>query len=124
MASAPKDTASKLVSHIRVAPGPSNGPVDPVADVIQQALIGSVALEMTYRDGGGRITNRVVEPVGLLGTRRGWYLAAWCRLRDAPRAFRLDRIEAATLTDETVAARSVDAIMPDLPFEVAEPALM
>ena len=67
---------------------------------------------------------RLVEPAGLLSTRRGWYLAAWCRLRQAPRAFRLDRIAAASLTQERVTPRSLDEILPDLPFELAEPALM
>ena len=124
MASAPKDTASRLVSHIRVAQGPLHSPASPIADVIQQSLLASVALEMTYHDFRSRETLRVVEPAGLVGTRHGWYLAAWCRLRAAPRAFRLDRIASATLTTEPIAARALDTMLPDLPFELAEPALM
>ena len=123
MGSAPRETASELVSRIRVAQGPG-GPVDPVAEVIQRALIDSVALELTYRDGQGRETWRVVEPVGLFGTQRGWYLAAWCRLREAPRAFRLDRIAQASLTEEPVSPRPLEAVLPELPFDLAEPALM
>jgi predicted DNA-binding transcriptional regulator YafY len=79
---------------------------------------------MTYRDGQSHETVRVVEPAGLVGTRHGWYLAAWCRLRQAPRAFRIDRIAAVRLTDEPIAARPLDELIPDLPFELAEPALM
>ena len=124
MASAPKDTASRLVSHIRVVQGPSARPVHPVSDVIQQALIDSVAVELNYRDSQSRDTVRVVEPAGVVGTRSGWYLAAFCRLRQAPRAFRLDRIVSAHLTHEPVRPRSLDAMLPDLPFELAEPALM
>jgi predicted DNA-binding transcriptional regulator YafY len=124
MAAAPKTSASKLVSHIRVAQGPAHAPADTVADVIQRALLASVALAMVYRDVQGRETRRTVEPVGLVGTRHGWYLAGWCRLREGPRAFRLDRIAEATLTDEQVQARSLDAMLPDLPFELAEPALI
>jgi predicted DNA-binding transcriptional regulator YafY len=123
MGSAPKDTASRLVSHIRVAQGPG-GPDNLVSEVVQRALIDSVAVELTYRDGQARETSRVVEPVGLFGTRGGWFLAAWCRLRQAPRAFRLDRIAQATVTDEPVTPRSLDAVLPDLPFEMAEPELM
>jgi predicted DNA-binding transcriptional regulator YafY len=123
MAAAPKDTAAKLVSHIRVAQGPG-GPATPAAGVIQQALVDAVAVELTYRDGQGRETVRVVEPAGVVGTRSGWYLAAWCRLREAPRAFRLDRIAQAALTGEPVTPRPLDAMLPDLPFELAEPALM
>src|SRR5690348_6860177 len=95
MASAPKSTASKLVSQIRVAQGPDTAADPTVADVIQQALIDSLAIELCYRDFQGRETLRTVEPGGLLGTRRGWYMAAYCRLRQAPRAFRLDRIASA-----------------------------
>jgi predicted DNA-binding transcriptional regulator YafY len=125
MASAPKSAASKLVSQIRVAQGPSNGPADQsVAEVIQQGLIDSTAIELCYRDFHGRETLRTVEPGGLLGTRRGWYLAAYCRLRQAPRAFRLDRIASARLTDESIDERSLDSMLPDLPFELTEPALM
>jgi predicted DNA-binding transcriptional regulator YafY len=124
MASAPKDTASRLVSHIRVVQGPQHGPASPIAETIQQALLDAVALEMTYSDIQSRVTVRVVEPAGLVGTRHGWYLAAWCRMRQAPRAFRLDRIAEARLTDEPIAARSLDTMIPDLPFELAEPALM
>ena len=124
MASAPRNSASKLVRHIRVAQEPRSGTANAIAAVLQQALLDSVAVELTYRDVASRETRRVVEPAGLVGTRRGWYLAAWCRLRQAPRAFRLDRIAQASLTHETIAARSLDAMLPDLPFELAEPALI
>lgn len=124
MASAPKSTASKLVSQIRVAQAPASGPDQTVGEVIQQALIGSVALELDYRDFKGIPTLRVVELGGLVGTRKGWYLVAYCRLRQAPRAFRLDRIASAALTGEHIQERSLDAMLPDVPFELTEPALM
>jgi predicted DNA-binding transcriptional regulator YafY len=124
MASAPRSNASKLVSRIRVAQGPQIDAAQTIADVLQQALIESVAVELTYRDGDARETVRTVEPAGLVGTRHGWYLAAWCRLREAPRAFRLDRIAQANLTAEAVKPRPLDAMLPDLPFELAEPALL
>ncbi len=124
MASAPRSHASKLVSHIRVAPGPSGEPTRSIAEVLQHALIDSVAVQLVYHDAEGRETVRAVEPAGLVGTRHGWYLAAWCRLRQAPRAFRLDRIARAELTEEPITARSLDAMLPELPFELAEPALV
>jgi predicted DNA-binding transcriptional regulator YafY len=123
MASAPRSTATKLVSHIRVASAPTEAPAHAIAEVLQQALIGSAAVELTYRDAESRETLRTVEPAGLVGTRNGWYLAAWCRVRQAPRAFRLDRIADARLTNETIVARSLDAMLSELPFELAEPAL-
>ncbi len=123
MAAAPKDAAARLVRQIRVAQDASD-PAEGASDVIQQALLASVALQLTYRDGHDHETERVVEPVGLVGARNGWYLAAWCRLREAPRTFRLDRIARATLTDEPVPPRSLDALLADLPYELAEPSLM
>jgi predicted DNA-binding transcriptional regulator YafY len=123
MASAPKDTASRLVSHIRVAKGP-DGAAGSVADVILQALVDSVAIELTYRDIRGNETRRVVEPAGVAGSRTGWHLVGWCRLREAPRGFRLDRIIDASLTAERATPRSLDAMIPDLNLEMAEPALM
>jgi predicted DNA-binding transcriptional regulator YafY len=124
MASAPRSTASKLVSQIRVMQGPSSEPAESVGEVIQQALIDSLAVELCYRDFQGQETVRVVEPGGVVGTHRGWYLAAYCRLRQAPRAFRLDRIASATLTQEHFEPHNLDDILPDVPFELAEPALM
>lgn len=123
MAGASKDGAFSLLSHIRVAQAP-DGPDDEVTVVIQQAIEQAVALKMTYRDGQANETVRIVEPAGLVGTRHGWYLAAWCRLRQAPRAFRLDRISAATLTEDVFAPRPFDTVLAGLPFELAEPALM
>lgn len=37
-------------------------------------------------------TNRDVEPLGLFLMENYWYLAAWCRLRNDYRMFRIDRI--------------------------------
>jgi predicted DNA-binding transcriptional regulator YafY len=123
MAAAPRQSAAKLVSQIRVAPG--HGPsVSPVSQILEQALLDAVAVELTYRDSQDRESTRVVEPAGLFGTGTGWYLAAWCRLRQAPRSFRLDRIARATLTREPITPRSLDAMLPQLPFELAEPDLM
>lgn len=86
MATTPRVSPSKLVTHIRVAQH-LGSPVDQVSPVMQQALLDSVAVELTYRDLQNRETVRVVEPAGLFGTGNGWYLAAWCRLRQAPRIF-------------------------------------
>jgi predicted DNA-binding transcriptional regulator YafY len=122
MAAASKDTASRLVSQIRVVQGVA-GPTLSVSEIIQQALLDSVAVELRYRDREGRETGRIVEPVGLLGTQSGWFLVGWCHLREAPRVFRLDRIAEASLTGERVTARTLDTMLPDLPFEVAEPIL-
>ena len=74
-------------------------------------------LELDYVDKDGQPTGRVVEPVAVLGIHPNWYLWAWCRLRDAPRAFRLDRIRGAVMHDEIAPDRSMDVgqmAIPDL----------
>jgi predicted DNA-binding transcriptional regulator YafY len=48
---------------------------------------------------------------------------AWCRLRRGPRAFRLERIARAGLTAERFTPRPLDDLLPDFPFQVAEPVL-
>jgi predicted DNA-binding transcriptional regulator YafY len=123
MAAAPKDVAATLVGRIRVAPGP-DGPANRVIEVLQRALLQAVAVELRYRDAAGRETSRTVEPIGLFGTRHGWYLAAWCRLRRGVRAFKLARIAGASATAEPIRPRSLDAALRALPYELAEPVLV
>ncbi|BCB85014.1 hypothetical protein Psuf_023270 [Phytohabitans suffuscus] len=56
-------------------------------------LIGAVSqgtpIEISYTDGEGESTRRVIEPAELDGPK----LSAWCRLRDDERVFLLSRIE-------------------------------
>jgi predicted DNA-binding transcriptional regulator YafY len=122
MAGASKESAARLVSQIRVVEAATD-PARQASEAIERALLDSVALELHYRDSQDRETRRVVEPVGVFGTGKGWYLAAWCRLRQDPRAFRLDRIVNATVLDEPIAARSLDAVLAHLPHLFVEPRL-
>lgn len=52
----------------------------------------------------GEATSREAEPIGLYLSQY-WYLVAFCRLRQAFRNFRLDRITSLTLRDEVFPAR-------------------
>ncbi|MEX2456310.1 MAG: WYL domain-containing protein [Balneolaceae bacterium] len=59
---------------------------------IQNAIFKKVVLEICYESPYKRQkTTRKVEPLGLLLMSNHWYLAAWCRLRNDYRMFRLDR---------------------------------
>jgi predicted DNA-binding transcriptional regulator YafY len=79
-----------------------------VPAALREALTASRVLRLDYADAAGRVTARDVEPLGFLGGEEHWYLAAWCRLRDAPRGFRLDRVRAVTALGERVPDRAVD----------------
>jgi predicted DNA-binding transcriptional regulator YafY len=77
---------------------PSTGPVVPA---VEQALIERRVLCLDYRDKHGQPTlARRVEPLGLVGADREWYLVGWCRLRGAVRVFRMDRITTVEVTAE------------------------
>jgi predicted DNA-binding transcriptional regulator YafY len=73
---------------------------------IQEAITARHVLLLDYRDRHDGVTVREVEPVAFAGTRAHWYLLAWCRLREAARAFRVDRIVAAVDTGEPAPHRS------------------
>jgi predicted DNA-binding transcriptional regulator YafY len=71
-----------------------------VARPIEEALRRGVVVTLEYSDDAGELTVRDVEPVALANTGGYWYLIGFCRLRQAPRWFRTDRINAAHLTAE------------------------
>src|SRR5437667_440381 len=72
-----------------------------VTQVLDEAVRHRRVIVLTYRDSEGVLTRRAVEPAAIAATNGHWYLLGYCRLRQAPRWFRLDRIGAADLTAET-----------------------
>jgi predicted DNA-binding transcriptional regulator YafY len=95
---------------------PANGPArKPVPLVIQEAITTRHVLLIDYRDRHGTVTAREVEPVALAGTQAHWYLMGWCRLRDAARAFRMDRIVGAVDIGEPAPHRSYADLKVDIP---------
>jgi predicted DNA-binding transcriptional regulator YafY len=67
----------------------------------REALIARRKLELSYAKADGAATKRTVRPLGIFFWGRTWTLAAWCELRQDFRNFRLDRIAASTMLDET-----------------------
>ena len=65
------------------------------------ALIARRKLELSYATADGAATKRTVRPLGIFFWGRTWTLAAWCELRQDFRNFRVDRIAASTMLDET-----------------------
>jgi predicted DNA-binding transcriptional regulator YafY len=84
--------------------------------IIEDALAARHMLRLRYVDKNGTPTEREVEPMMFLAGTEGWYLVGWCRLRDALRAFRLDRIVEGHDTGQPVPARPSSKI--DLPDHV------
>lgn len=122
MAAAPRATASDLAARIRVTPHATQ-PASAVWSTIERALLEPEALRLIYLDQHERETARTVEPGGLLGASSGWYLVAWCRTRQAPRTFRLDRITHIDATGEAIIAPDLDGLLAEIPHDLTIPIL-
>jgi len=91
----------------------------PVPSVIEQAVVARRVLWICYLDRDGNLTERDIEPIVFMAGRSGWYLVGWCRIRDAARCFRVDRIQQAEVTGVTAAPRAFEEIAPCVPDLVA-----
>jgi predicted DNA-binding transcriptional regulator YafY len=90
-----------------------------VPSVIEQDIVARRVLWICYLDRAGNVTERQVEPVVFMAGSSGWYLVGWCRVRDAARCFRVDRIQQAEVTDVTAPPRAFGEIVPCIPDLVA-----
>jgi predicted DNA-binding transcriptional regulator YafY len=63
-----------------------------VLDVMREAIVERRRLAFTYKDEGGKASDRTVRPLGLYFWGERWTLAAWCEMRVDFRNFRLDRV--------------------------------
>ncbi|GAB3641762.1 helix-turn-helix transcriptional regulator [Spirosoma arcticum] len=102
---ADRDHLETLAPHIQVLE-PTGQPSRPNA--YQQLVTAITAQRVVYLNYHGADTdsptNREVEPIGLyLGQQ--WHVVAYCRLRQAFRDFRLDRIRHLTISEEVFVFR-------------------
>lgn len=66
------------------------------------AVSGRRVVRITYRSASkDQTTRRDVEPWTVRSVAGAWYLQGYCRLAEAPRSFRLDRVRDLWVTDET-----------------------
>jgi predicted DNA-binding transcriptional regulator YafY len=101
MSATGRSGAAELLARIHLLHARSEPSTGPVVRAVEQALVDRRVLCLDYRDKHGQPTlARRVEPLGLVGAERDWYLVGWCRLRGAVRVFRLDRITTVELTGE------------------------
>lgn len=69
---------------------------------VREAAAQQKVVTMVYRSvGKEETTRRDIEPWAVFTTMGRWYVLGHCRLVDAPRTFRLDRIRELELTDHT-----------------------
>jgi len=82
---------------------------------LERAIVERKVVEIDYVDKHDESTTRSVEPVSVMGVRANWYLWGFCRLRQAPRVFRLDRIRSAAVSEEDAPDRGLDPADIELP---------
>ena len=96
---------------------------------ISRAIYEATSLDIVYRSGDGKTSERALDPYGLVLHAHTWYVPAYCHLRHEMRVFRLDRIESASLsglsfvkqTDFDASAFVLDSlarVFGGIPFEV------
>lgn len=64
----------------------------PVLDTMRNAVVERRRVAFSYKDEGGRDSQRSTRPLALYFWGERWTLAAWCELREDFRNFRLDRV--------------------------------
>lgn len=70
-------------------------------DCLEAAADSRKRLSVSYQDGKGDTSSRVIRPLGLWFWGKVWTLVAWCELRQDFRMFRLDRMSEVEETGET-----------------------
>lgn len=73
---------------------------EPMA-VLRSGMETGRKVRVAYRRGDGETFARTLWPLGLVFWGHCWTLGAWCELRDSFRTFRVDRIGAAELLEES-----------------------
>jgi len=116
LAGAAKSALSKIDEQLTIRRGRTTaGAADPISyDVaanpvtaktirtlrlLEEAVLEQRVVILKYHSTTeNRTKTREVDPYGLTFRRRSWYLVGHCRLRDAQRVFRVDRIQLVTVT--------------------------
>lgn len=90
-----------------------------VPRTLESAITANQVVRLTYVDAKDRLSIRDIEPVGFAAMSLHWYLVAWCRLREGPRVFRMDRIVEAEATGEQATPRRFEDTAPPAARRIA-----
>ncbi|MEN8894702.1 MAG: YafY family protein [Yoonia sp.] len=74
---------------------------------LRQATWDETTVEIAYVDKTGAATQRKIDPLSITYFQESHCLIAQCHLRQAPRAFRLDRIQSMTVTEDSFRPRRI-----------------
>jgi predicted DNA-binding transcriptional regulator YafY len=96
-----RDRLRAIAEHlVYFAPQPAAQPNASLLITLSEAIGQQQRIAISYRSHADELTRRQVEPYGIVGLEGHWYLVGYCRLRQAHRMFRLDRIQEATVLAE------------------------
>jgi len=96
-----KNYVSRLNGSMEVWGRPSGFKDEHSLMPVQEAVVRRRCIAIKYDAGSrGEITERTVEALGLIFYGRQWHLIGWCRLRQAIRDFRLDRMQGWEILNE------------------------
>jgi len=85
---------------IYVPPVHARRQLDSLRETLTTAINDKSVLRLTYADDSGKNSARAVQPLALHFWGSVWTLAAWCRMRQDFRNFRLDRVQACERTGD------------------------
>lgn len=79
-------------------------------NLLREASWAETAVDLTYLDLSGGITERRIWPLAIVWFDRGLMCLAWCTLRQDYRRFHLDRMSGVTLTEASFRPRRVSLL--------------
>ena len=95
-----KAALEQLEQHIKIQLPPCVSNEFEYLSVLQEAISARKILNIDYIDSQQQLSNRLVEPIGLIFYAFSWHLIAWCHKRAAYRDFKISRITQINPTDE------------------------
>jgi len=103
-----RDRFNCEVVNVSIKSTASAGAVTAFFAAIEQGIRSHRVIRMSYRSLTGETLQREVEPLFMIFIERAFYFVAYCRLRQALRTFRLDRVRAVTVTKHSFKPQPVD----------------
>jgi predicted DNA-binding transcriptional regulator YafY len=82
-------------------------PLPPHMQLLREAAWEERALDLSYRDLSGKVTDRRIWPLGTVFLDREVMVLAWCCLRQDFRRFKVHQMDRVSLTDESFRPRRV-----------------
>lgn len=82
---------------------------EPAFEAVRAAVLATAPIAFDYRRSGGPATRRHVQPWGIASWHGRWYLTGYDTDRQAPRVFRLGRIDGPVVRDGQAGAYEVPA---------------